>query len=264
MLKTLNPNSVRVLIRGARVPTMPDQGSPFVDLRELDAQSAYGTQPVVFYIAEKLVHRIVIGMARRVQDKAELERIARAAGFDLSTWDRDERETIGCLVNKQQIGRAEEWILSRLIKKRGVEVFRNTTGTSATPFTSISHSTKAVVVSLSDVPAGIDHEVVEPRDASWSRRMDPDGDAADFESFISAWRLTSRPEAETMLWAAKEAALKAWGIARVGLVPRVRIAGQDGHIDARMVDEAKDERSCTVLIHAQEGCVLALALNDEE
>ncbi len=242
---------------------MSVQGTPFVGLRELDVQTVYGTQPVVFYIAEKLVHKIIIGMARRVQDKAGLERVARVAVEDRNTWSRDERETIECLVTKRQMGRAEEWILSRFIKKRGMEVFRDTMKASGTPFTSISHSTKAIAVSFSDVPAGIDHEVIESRDANWSRRMDPSGDAACLEDFLSTWRRPPRPEAETMLWAAKEAALKAWGIAKVGSVPAVRVAGREGRIGARMTTETGDERGCTILLQAEENCILALALNDQ-
>ncbi|MBN2153509.1 MAG: hypothetical protein JW839_18790 [Candidatus Lokiarchaeota archaeon] len=244
--------------------TAPDLDSPFVDLRKLDVHAVYGAQPVAFFIAGQLVHHVIVGMARRVQDRAELERVARVAGGDATTWSPHEREAIECLVAKQRVGRAEEWILSRYIKKRGTEVFRDVTGSSGTPFTSISHSAAAVVVSLSDVPAGIDHEVIEPRGKSWSRRMDPGGDTRRLAGFLSAWLRPSLPETETMVWAAKEASLKAWGIAQVASVPSVRIDGREGRICASIMDGTADERRCKVLLRVEEGCVLALALNDQE
>jgi len=245
------------------VIAMSIQGTPFIDLQEIGVQAVYETLPVKFYKIENLTHRVIIGMANRVQDKAKLERITRVAGSDQETWDSSEQEAIGCMVAKKQMGRAEEWILSRFIKKRGMGVFRNVTGISANTFTSISHSTKAVVVSFSDIPAGIDHEVIEVRGTGWARKMDPGGDVARIMEFLSAWQRPSAPEAETMTWAAKEAALKAWGIAKTGLVPRVRISGHEGQVVARLVTDAGDERGCTILLRSIEGCVLALALYEE-
>ncbi|MEX2684095.1 MAG: hypothetical protein Q6373_021175 [Candidatus Sigynarchaeota archaeon] len=242
---------------------MSIQSTPLVDLQEIDVQDAYETCLVRFYKIESTPYRTIIGMAQRVQDRTNLERMARVAGYDQATWNLDEMEAIGCMVAKNQISRAEEWILSRLIKKRGMEVFKNVTRTSADAFTSISHSTKAVVVSFSDMPSGIDHEVIEDRGMGWAKRMDPCGDTVHIMSFLSAWHRPSMPEAETMVWAAKEAALKAWGIAKTGLIPRVRIASLGGKIAAHLVTDAGTELDCTILFITQEGCIIALAINEK-
>jgi hypothetical protein len=239
---------------------MSIQGTPFVELRELVAQAVYGTQRVTFYILENQEHQIIIGMARRVQDKAKLERFARVAGDDEDTWNRDERETIECLVGKQQVGRAEEWILSRLIKKRGTDAFRDATGASGTPFTSISHSTKAIVVSFSDAPAGIDHEVVEARDPIWALKMDPERETIPLGRFLGTWRQLSKNCLETIAWASKEASMKAWGINRLGLLPGIKVSGSGESIITRALSNEKKEVQCRVFLAVDATGVLAIAL----
>ncbi|NMC03612.1 MAG: hypothetical protein GYA24_00295 [Candidatus Lokiarchaeota archaeon] len=239
---------------------MAAQGSPFVDLNEIDVQPVYKTQRLMFYTVENQAYQIAIGMANRLQDRAAVELFARMAGEDRDTWSDAEGETIECLVDKAQVGRAEEWVLSRLIKKRGADVFRDALKTTGTPFTSISHSTKAVAVLFSDVPAGIDHEVIEARDASWASRMDPDREAIPLGNFLGTWRQLTTDCLQTITWAAKEASMKAWAFNRLGLLPGIKIDGRGTMITTRAVTNEKKEIRCQILLHVDLTGVLAIAL----
>lgn len=157
-------------------------------------------------------HDITIGMVLRSSRKNERKNLITIAKQKLVPRNLEDKKILETIIKKEKLARAEEWILSRFIIKHGASLHLKTTNSSRESLNvSITHSSLLIAVVFASLPIGIDHEIVQIRDESWRRKMDPSDNINELLIFFKKWNNISQSVAETILWCMKEATLKAYG-----------------------------------------------------
>jgi hypothetical protein len=243
---------------------MSSQANPFFDLGKVVHQASIEHYTADFHAIKVANHDVVVGMARRARNNARQEMLLTSALRENEKWGNEEAKQITEYSMKKQFARGEEWILSRFIEKHGIPLFHGYFGIIKSPCISISHSIDMVVVAFSDATVGIDHETVEARDASWHSKMDPANDAPRLAAFLSRWKDILMPTTETILWAMKEATMKAWGERDLGLLPAITTQGSKDSIRSVIPGQQSGQRCCWNLVQLDVHGVLAIAFKDDK
>jgi hypothetical protein len=192
--------------------------------------------------------KMVLGLAKRSTRVEARKHLITFADQASTSWNQIDQEMLITMKQRNALARAEEFILSRLIIDHGIPLhaaIENVQGKAT--FISITHSSSTVAVLISNIPIGIDHELIQARHDSWRRKIDPSNQIDELIAFFQQWIITSRPAIETAAWCIKEATLKVYGreknieslpgisIQIVGGKLITAIPGMDGKCEARVL-----------------------------